>query len=190
MTVTRKGPLAMRSIVHFAQERTAMIGSGHQRSRAFTLPELLVVIAVIAILAAILLSNLWHVRAQAATAACEANERSLAAAIEEFATDHNGAYPTTVGAITLQTFGGPGNPYIDPSNLTDPASGLPYSYVLGQGSCVSSVATFEIHDLGGHDGVSINRLPQNAQNTDSIAYCAGVGLVADDSHQAAEMGVK
>ena len=58
------------------------------------MPELLIVIAIIAILAMIFMANLMHARAQASSAACEANERALATAIEEFATDNNGTYPT------------------------------------------------------------------------------------------------
>ncbi|HEY5095179.1 MAG TPA: prepilin-type N-terminal cleavage/methylation domain-containing protein [Candidatus Eremiobacteraceae bacterium] len=156
--------------------------------RAFSLPELLIVVAIIAILAAIFMANLMHARAQAGSAACEANERAIATALEEFATDNNGTYPTSSGQITLQTFGGPGNPYVDPSNLVDPVDGMAYTYTPGAGTCTNSSASFEIHDLGGHDGVTLQNLPQLAQTSDSVAYCAGVGIVADDSQLFAQKG--
>jgi prepilin-type N-terminal cleavage/methylation domain-containing protein len=158
--------------------------------RAFSLPELLIVVAVIAILAMILMANFMHARAQAGSAACEANERALATAIEEFATDNNGTYPSSSGQITLQTFGGPGNPYVDPTALVDPVSGFAYNYVSGQGTCSNSTASFEIHDLGGHDAVTLKALPQLGQNSDSVAYCAGLGVAADDSQQFAQYGYK
>jgi prepilin-type N-terminal cleavage/methylation domain-containing protein len=165
-------------------------GGNLHRNRAFSLPELLIVVAVIAILAMILLANFWHARAQAGSAACEANERALATAVEEFATDNNGTYPSTSGTITVQMFGGPGNPYVDPTNLVDPVDGQPYTYMPGAGTCSNGNASFEIHDLGGHDSVTLQNLPQLAQNSDSVAYCAGLGIAADDSQQFAEYGQK
>src|SRR5450432_1429332 len=139
--------------------------------RAFSMPELLIVIAIIAILAAIFMANLMHARAQASSAACEANERALSTLIEESATDNNGTYPTSSGQITLQTFGGPGNPNVDPTNLVDQVDGMAYTYTPGAGTCTDSSASFEIHDLGGHDAVTLQGLPQLAQTSDSIAYC-------------------
>jgi prepilin-type N-terminal cleavage/methylation domain-containing protein len=165
-------------------------GANFHRNRAFSLPELLIVVAVIAILAMILFANFMHARAQAGSAACEANERALATAVEEFATDNNGTYPTASGTITLQMFGGPGNPYVDPSTLVDPVDGQPYTYMPGAGTCSNGDASFEIHDLGGHDSVTLQNLPQLAQNSDSVAYCAGLGVAADDSQQFAQYGQK
>ena len=160
----------------------------HKRDRAFSLPELLIVVAIIAILAAIFMANLMHARSQANTAACESNERALATAIEEYATDNNGTYPTSEGQITLQTFGGPGNPYVDPTNLVDPVDGMPYTYTPGPGTCANDSASFEIHDVGGHDGVTLQNLPQLADTADSVAYCSGVGVMADNSQLFAQKG--
>ena len=63
-------------------------------ARAFTLIELMIVIAIIAILAAILIPNSLHARAESQTAACEDNEKEIATALEEYAVD-NGTYPAT-----------------------------------------------------------------------------------------------
>jgi type II secretory pathway pseudopilin PulG len=153
-------------------------------SRALSLPEVLFVVAIIMILAAILLAAFFHIRDQALTAACEVNEQNLAAAIEAYAADHGGQYPTANGPITLAMFGGPGNPYVDPSSLVDPADGSPYQYVFGNGDCESSVASFQIYDLGGHNDLTLRPLPHIVQNADSVAYCAGIGLVADNGMSA------
>ncbi len=166
------------------------VGGFLHRNRAFSLPELLIVVAVIAILAMILLANFMHARAQAGSAACEVNERAIATAVEEFATDNNGTYPNAAGSVTLQMFGGPGNPYVDPTNLVDPVDGQPYEYMPGAGTCSNANASFEIHDLGGHDGVTLQNLPQLAKNSDSVAYCSGLGIAADDSQQFAQYGFK
>ncbi len=132
------------------------------------------------ILAIIVLIGFLHIRDQALTSACELNERNLATAIEAYAEDHGGTYPQINGPITLETFGGPGNPYVDPSSLVDPADGSPYQYVLGNGDCTSGVAPFEIYDLGGHNALTLRALPHLAQVVDSVGYCAGVGLIADN----------
>jgi prepilin-type N-terminal cleavage/methylation domain-containing protein len=165
-------------------------GGKLHRNRAFSLPELLIVVAVIAILAMIFMANFMHARAQAGSAACEANERALATAVEEFATDNNGTYPNNPGQITLQMFGGPGNPYVDPTNLVDPVDGQAYTYMPGAGTCSNGNASFEIHDLGGHDSMTLQNLPQLAKNSDSVAYCSGLGIAADDSTQFAQYGNK
>ena len=92
------------------------------------------------------------------------------------------------GQITLQTFGGPGNPYVDPTNLVDPVDGQPYTYTPGPGTCTSDSTSFEIHDVGGHDATTLQYLPQLSQTVDSVAYCAGVGIMADDSQLFMEKG--
>jgi prepilin-type processing-associated H-X9-DG protein len=60
---------------------------------AFTLLELLVIIAVIATLAALLLPTVARSRASAAKTECAANLRQLGGAITLFASDHNSQYP-------------------------------------------------------------------------------------------------
>ncbi|MGP8199294.1 MAG: prepilin-type N-terminal cleavage/methylation domain-containing protein [Limisphaerales bacterium] len=61
--------------------------------RAFTFPELLVVIAVIAALAALLLLAAARTRADGPKAVCAANLGQLGAAITRFADDHSGMFP-------------------------------------------------------------------------------------------------
>jgi prepilin-type N-terminal cleavage/methylation domain-containing protein/prepilin-type processing-associated H-X9-DG protein len=60
---------------------------------AFTLIELLMVIAIIAILAGMLLPSLSGARREALAASCKNNQRQLNLALQLYATDHNDALP-------------------------------------------------------------------------------------------------
>lgn len=62
--------------------------------KGFTLIELMIVIAIIAILAAILIPSFIHARDQSKLGACESNLRSLGTSTEMYANDYNGNYPT------------------------------------------------------------------------------------------------
>lgn len=61
-------------------------------SRAFTVVELLVVVAIIAILVALIQAGFNKARTMARTASCLANQRQIALAQSSYATDNNGAY--------------------------------------------------------------------------------------------------
>lgn len=78
--------------------------------RGFTLIELMIVVAIIAILAGILIPNFVNARAQAQTSACESNLRSIATALELVYAD-------------LQTYepNGQANFNADPADFTNSA---------------------------------------------------------------------
>ena len=63
--------------------------------RAFTLIELLTVIAIIGLLAAILIPTVGAVRASARQAQSISNLRQLGIALTSFAQDHKGSFPST-----------------------------------------------------------------------------------------------
>ena len=67
--------------------------------KGFTLVEIMIVVAIIALLAAIAIPNLMSAKRTANTAAAKANVRALSTAAEVFATGHNGTYPTTVDIV-------------------------------------------------------------------------------------------
>lgn len=67
-----------------------------RRRQGFTLVELLIVVAVIAILTAVLIPNLLRARAQSQVAASKSNLRNLGAALEQYHFS-NGAYPVGIG---------------------------------------------------------------------------------------------
>src|SRR5580700_11266476 len=92
--------------------------------RGFTLLELMIVVAIIAIIAAILVPNFFHARAQAAVSACQSNIRAIATAAELYYSD-NQKYPTA-GINPVSTAFGDGNTtagrYLS-QTPQDPASG-------------------------------------------------------------------
>ncbi len=69
-----------------------------KRGLAFTLIELMVAMAIIALLAAIALPRFVTARYRAYLAACLTNERNLATALESYRTD-NHSYPTVLNVV-------------------------------------------------------------------------------------------
>lgn len=74
------------------------------RSRAskngFTLIELMIVIAIIAILAAVLVPNFIRARAMGQLTSCKSNLRTIATAVEMYAVDNRARYPATTAILT------------------------------------------------------------------------------------------
>jgi len=71
-----------------------------KRRKGFTLIELMIVIAIIAILAAILVPNFIRARAQGQVTACKSNLKNIGTALEMYSTDNSGRYPSAKTALT------------------------------------------------------------------------------------------
>ncbi len=71
-----------------------------KKSGGFTLIELMIVIAIIAILAAILVPNFIRARAQGQFTACKSNLKNIATALEMYSTDAQGRYPTALTKLS------------------------------------------------------------------------------------------
>lgn len=138
------------------------------RRRGFTLIELMVVIAIIAILAAILIPNFMHARAQAATAGCEGNEKMIATGMEEYAVDHNGTYGP--GGTVTSTLLGTLYLGITPS---DPVDASLYSVNTTSGT----YGSYQITDAGKHDTNTTLNIA-GGPGTGSIVYNQNSGIGA------------
>lgn len=69
------------------------------KKKGFTLIELMIVIAIIAILAAILVPNFLRARAQGQVTACKSNCKNIGTALEMYSTDSSGHYPTSLSRL-------------------------------------------------------------------------------------------
>lgn len=72
-----------------------------RRRKGFTLIELMIVIAIIAILAAILVPNFLRARNQGQLTACKSNLKNLGTSLEMYSTDYSGVYPTSLALLTV-----------------------------------------------------------------------------------------
>lgn len=126
-----------------------------ERQRGFTLIEMMVVVSIIAILAALLIPNFSRARAQAQSATCISNLKTIGTALELYYTDHQ-YYPTaTTQAIDkqyLSSASSPLNGYLA-QVPQDPASGGVGSYEFSTQSTSGNngVAGYQIWCPGTHD---------------------------------------
>jgi len=70
------------------------------KRKGFTLVEIMIVVTIIALVAAIVIPNLVSARRAANQAAAKANVRNFATAAETFAISHAGAYPSAITGVT------------------------------------------------------------------------------------------
>jgi type II secretory pathway pseudopilin PulG len=118
------------------------------------------VIAIISILAAILIPNFMHARAESVTSACEMNEKMLATAEEEYSVDNGGVY---IAFTSLTT------PYLL-ANPTDPVKkGNAYTINTSSGA----YGSYQISDAGGHDTSTTTNIIQDGSSA-PCATCTSV----------------
>ena len=126
--------------------------------KGFTLVEIMIVVAIIALLAAIAVPNLLTARRTANEAAAKATLRSLSTAAETFATSNSGAYPTTVAALTGFIASG-GNYCSNAAGGTTAVQGYNYACTLAVG------------------GYTFAATPVTVGTTGSVTYTATTGGV-------------
>ncbi len=112
--------------------------------KGFTLVEIMIVVAIIALLAAIAIPNLLQARITANTAAAKANVRSLSTAAETYSTANAGAYPADVAA--LATFIASATSYcsnlVQGYNYTCTLGSTGYTIVAAPGSAQTGTTTY------------------------------------------------
>ena len=94
----------------------------------FTLVEIMIVVAIIALLAAIAIPNLLRARISSNEAIAQGTLRTLSTASESFATANNGNYPANEAALT-----GAVPPYINAPYCAQTISGYTYTCVMAIG---------------------------------------------------------
>jgi len=150
--------------------------------RGFTLLEVMIVVAIIAILAALLIPNFTHARSQAQTAACEANLRTVATALELYFTDHQ-QYPAaanvTIGSASGANAADPleSGGYLNsvPHDPAGPVGSNFYSYKT-QGASGATPATYVVSCPGGHDPGPLVQVAGASASSSHLYYTSGSGL--------------
>lgn len=147
-----------------------------KHQRGFTLLEMMVVVAIIAILAAILIPNFTHARAQAATSACMSNIKTIATAMELYYTD-NQVYPiATAQSVTkvagLSTYMGNQNP-VDPAGAGN--------YEITSGKSATGVWSYQIWCPGTHDPSTLKPIEPAGNTTNTtIKYDNVAGMTTSN----------
>jgi type II secretion system protein G len=114
--------------------------------KGFTLVEIMIVVAIIALIAAIAIPNLLRARHNANETAAIASLRTLSTAMESWRAV-NGAYPTT--AQGLAGLSGATPPYIDATLGTGTKQGYTFAYAQVSANQYTCTATPQVYQTTG-----------------------------------------
>jgi type II secretion system protein G len=174
----------MRSMTDFPRPATA---DRHAGERGFTLIELMIVVAIIAILAGILVPNFVNARAQAQTSACESNLRAIATAMELYYADNQrypdpGVVPDALNTAAVTYLN---NTPRDPADAGTTPAKYSFTQPTGDGQsylivCPGSHAPSTLSKINKDDGTgkASAGLCGSGGCAKSIEYASGAGLLA------------
>lgn len=145
-----------------------------QAERGFTLIEMMIVVAIIAILVAILVPNFMRARAQAQTAACEANLKEIATALELYQTDHE-QYPNVTSLTNVTSTEANIGPYLRQTPIDPVAPNGNYQYSVTNPT--SGDASYTIECPGSHDPNTLTAIGGTSAKT-HIQYSSTSGFTA------------
>ena len=110
--------------------------------KGFTLVEIMVVVAIIAVLVSLAIPNVLRARMTANESAAKANIQSIATAYETYANSNNGSYPVSQAALLPASLGGSANPpYLHAAYDGQTISGYIYSLTFNSTSTYTITAT-------------------------------------------------
>ena len=111
--------------------------------KGFTLVEIMIVVAIIALLAAIAIPNLLRAKISANDALAKSTLRTLSTAAETFATANTGNYPTDVTSLTGAT-----PPYVNEEFCGTTVSGFAYTCGWAAGSYTATATPVTVGTSG------------------------------------------